>query len=256
MLRRRPFRLGVSEFLSTGKLDTFVSDASGNFLHIPPAYWGGFHAYRPLAGAGFCADADLHGSLAGEVDGRPIFIEEVHLRGLAAAPPADVPVRMRPQVSGPALKEWVGKKIKETWGFPGPAATKGRPVTNVRNLASPFWRSALSNVERRCIVPVTRFCEWTAEPDPETKRKRKVWFGMHEDHEPLFAFAGLWRPAEGGPFMAFLTCEPNQTVGAIHPKAMPVILGRDDLDSWLSDPHETACSLARPYNDDLMRVVD
>ena len=108
-----------------------------------------------------------------------------------------------------------------TWGFPGPAATKGRPVTNVRNLASPFWRSALSNVERRCIVPVTRFCEWTAEPDPETKRKRKVWFGMHEDHDPLFAFAGLWRPGEGGPFMAFLTCEPNQTVGAIHPKAMP-----------------------------------
>ena len=142
-----------------------------------------------------------------------------------------------------------------TWGFPGPASTKGRPVTNVRNLTSPFWRSALTNVERRCIVPVTRFCEWTAEPDPKTKRKRKVWFAMHEDHEPLFAFAGLWRPGEGGPFMAFLTCEPNQTVGAIHPKAMPVILARDDLDSWLGDPHDMACSLARPYSDDLMRVV-
>ena len=46
-----------------------------------------------------------------------------------------------------------------TWGFPGPAAAKGRPVTNIRNLDSPFWRSALNNVERRCIVPVTRFCE-------------------------------------------------------------------------------------------------
>ena len=57
---------------------------------------------------------------------------------------------------------------------------------------------------------MTRFCEWTAEPDPETKRKRKVWFGLHEAHEPLFAFAGLWRPGEGGPFMAFLTCEPTR----------------------------------------------
>ena len=142
-----------------------------------------------------------------------------------------------------------------TWGFPGPAVTKGRPVTNVRNLASPFWRSALSNVERRCIVPVTRFCEWTAEPDLATKRKRKVWFGMHEDHEQLFAFAGLWRPGEGGPFMAFLTCEPNQTVGAIHPKAMPVILAHNDIDRWLSDPHETAYRLARSYSDDLMRVL-
>ena len=113
-----------------------------------------------------------------------------------------------------------------TWGFPGPAAAKGRPVTNIRNLDSPFWRSALNNVERRCIVPVTRFCEWTAEPDPATKRKRKVWFGLHpaEQEEPLFAFAGLWRPGEGGPYMAFLTCDANAVVGAVHPKAMPVML--------------------------------
>ena len=142
-----------------------------------------------------------------------------------------------------------------TWGFPGPAAAKGRPVTNIRNLSSPFWRSALTNVERRCIVPVTRFCEWTAEPDPETKRKRKVWFGMHKDHEPLFALAGLWRPGEGGPFMAFLTCQPNELVGAIHPKAMPVILDRQDVDSWLTDDHVTACELARPFSDERMRIL-
>ena len=117
------------------------------------------------------------------------------------------------------------------WGFPGPAAAKGRPVTNIRNLDSPFWRSALNNVERRCIVPVTRFCEWTAEPDPVTKRKRKVWFGLHPDRgaqDPLFAFAGLWRPGEGGPFMAFLTCDANALVGAFHPKAMPVMLRAAD----------------------------
>ena len=55
--------------------------------------------------------------------------------------------------------------------------------------------------------------------------------------------------------MAFVACEPNQTVGAVHPKAMPVILARDDLDRWLRDPHETACSLARPYGDVYMRVI-
>jgi putative SOS response-associated peptidase YedK len=79
---------------------------------------------------------------------------------------------------------------------------------------------------------------------------------MREDHEPLFALAGLWRPGEGGPFIDFLTCEPNQTVGAIHPKALPVILARDNLDSWLGETHETACSLARPYCADLMRLLD
>lgn len=142
-----------------------------------------------------------------------------------------------------------------TWGFPGPAAAKGRPVTNVRNLTSPFWRSALENPERRCIVPVTAFCEWTAEPDPATGRKRKVWFGMHESEPELFAFAGIWRPGENERFMAFLTCEPNETVRAIHPKAMPVMLDPADFSRWLDSPRVDACELAKPFEDARMRVL-
>jgi putative SOS response-associated peptidase YedK len=140
-----------------------------------------------------------------------------------------------------------------TWGFPGPAAASGRPVTNVRNLSSPFWRSALNDPARRCLVPVTAFCEWSADPDPVTKRKAKVWFDLVD--EPLFAFAGIWRPGEEAPFMAFLTCEPNAIVGAVHPKAMPVLLDPSDYDRWLDDPRETACELARPFTDEKMRVA-
>ena len=139
-----------------------------------------------------------------------------------------------------------------SWGFPGPAAAKGRPVTNVRNLASPFWRSAIASPERRCIVPVTRFCEWTG----EVGAKRKVWFGMHKRQEPLFAFAGVWRPGEGGPFMAFLTCAANAAVGAVHPKAMPVMLRPADIGRWLDSEREQACALAVPFEDADMRVVD
>ncbi len=142
------------------------------------------------------------------------------------------------------------------WGFPGPAAARGRPVTNIRNLDSPFWQSALNNVARRCIVPVTRFCEWTAEPDLLTQRKSKVWFGMEEGHEPLFAFAGLWRPGTGGPYMAFLTCDANATVGAVHPKAMPVMLRPSDALAWLDKPRESACALAQPFADADMRIID
>ena len=162
-----------------------------------------------------------------------------------------------PGYSAPVLRRSDGGGLKldmMTWGFPGPQAAGGRPVTNVRNLSSPFWRNALTDPRRRCIVPVTSFCEWTAEPDPETKRKSKVWFGLNEDQHPLFAFAGIWRPGERGPFYAFLTCEANQTVGAVHPKAMPVMLRPGaDVEQWLDSAAASACELARPFADTAMR---
>jgi putative SOS response-associated peptidase YedK len=99
-------------------------------------------------------------------------------------------------------------------------------------------------------VPVTKFCEWTAEPDPLTKPKAKVWFGHGE--QPVFAFAGIWGPADDGAFMAFLTCQPNATVGAVHPKAMPVMLAPADYDRWLDEDHENACELAVPFADEAM----
>jgi putative SOS response-associated peptidase YedK len=164
-----------------------------------------------------------------------------------------------PGHSAPVLRQGEGGRLMlETmvWGFPGPAAAKGRPVTNVRNLDSPFWRSALADPARRCLVPVTRFSEWSEKPDPATGRKVKHWFGLNADEPPLFAFAGLWRPGEGGPFMAFLTCAPNETVGTIHPKAMPVMLRAGDGRHWLSHPRDEACALAIPYPDTDMRRID
>lgn len=161
-----------------------------------------------------------------------------------------------PGYKAPVLRrENGGFRLEQmTWGFPGPVAAGGRPVTNVRNLASPFWRSALKDPSRRCLVPVTKFCEWTAEPDPVTKRKSKVWFGLAS--EPLFAFAGIWRPGDEAPFMAFLTCKPNATVGAVHPKAMPVMLDPADYGRWLGNDHAEACDLARPFSDERMAVAE
>lgn len=161
-----------------------------------------------------------------------------------------------PNRAAPILRREGGKQRLEemTWGFPGPQAAKGRPVTNVRNLTSPFWRSALNNPERRCLVPVTRFCEWSAKPDPATGKKVKHWFGM--EGEGLFAFAGIWRPGDDASFMAFLTCDPNDTVGRVHPKAMPVMLKPQDYDQWLEADYDEATALARPFPDDEMIEFD
>ena len=106
-------------------------------------------------------------------------------------------------------------------------------------LARPDWH---------CLVPVTSFCEWTGEKG----KKQKIWFDLPD--EELFAFAGLWRPTDDGPKMAFLTCEANQIVGQYHPKAMPVILTGDSLAAWLSADYEASVQLARPFPDAAMRA--
>lgn len=154
-----------------------------------------------------------------------------------------------PKRQAAVVRRETGERVLDVmaWGLPPPP--RGRaPVTNVRNLASPFWRAALTQADRRCLVPVTSFCEWEGEPGS----KRERWFSLATDE--IFAFAGLWRPAEEGPTFAFLTCDPNPMVAPIHPKAMPVMLQPEDYDSWLDGSLEQVCALAAPFPSQLMRV--
>jgi putative SOS response-associated peptidase YedK len=56
-----------------------------------------------------------------------------------------------------------GERIMESmrWGFPPPPNVTGRPVTNVRNTSSAYWRSWLGP-RFRCLVPATSYCEYHA----------------------------------------------------------------------------------------------
>ena len=50
--------------------------------------------------------------------------------------------------------------------------------------------------------------------------------------------------------------EANETVGAIHPKAMPVILTEpDEWETWLTAPFEEAKDLQRPLPDEVLSIV-
>lgn len=91
----------------------------------------------------------------------------------------------------------------------------------MRNYTSAFWKPALANPERRCLVPFTEFQEWALEPDPATGKKSPHWFRIPS--RPIGTFAGVWRPSDAGPIFAFLTCgydgdAQDHVVGAIHPK--------------------------------------
>lgn len=149
-----------------------------------------------------------------------------------------------PKAMAPVVRATNKQRVIELmcWGFPPPSGSK--PVTNVRNLST--WRTALSNAERRCLVPATSFCEWEGEKGYKVQR----WFDVPS--QPVFAFAGIWRPIESGKAYAFLTCDPNPLVEAIHPKAMPVILQPDDYDGWLTG--EPAEKFQHPFPSQLMRL--
>lgn len=55
---------------------------------------------------------------------------------------------------------------------------------------------------------------------------------------------------------AFLTTEPNAEVGAIHPKAMPVILTTPgEVETWMTSASEDALKLQRPLPDGALRIV-
>jgi putative SOS response-associated peptidase YedK len=142
------------------------------------------------------------------------------------------------------------------WGFPPPPNLASRPVTNVRNVKSPYWRGWLKP-DFRCLVPATSFCEYT-----DTQPKVPHWFAL-DGSRPLFAFAGIWRPWTGERkkeqgehlLFAFLTTEPNDVVRPVHAKAMPVMLTVDDFDAWLTAPAEEALALQRPFPSDRLQVV-
>ncbi|WP_068073885.1 SOS response-associated peptidase family protein [Novosphingobium lentum] len=137
------------------------------------------------------------------------------------------------------------------WGVPltlpgkRPGTTITKHVTNVRNLASPYWKSLLAAPAQRCLVPFTSF----AEPKLNAGREEH-WFAVKDG--PLSAFAGVWRATGAGHAFAFLTCEPNPLVAPLHPKAMPVILHPGDYDRWLSTDFADACTLAAPFPSQLM----
>jgi putative SOS response-associated peptidase YedK len=132
-------------------------------------------------------------------------------------------------------------------------------VTNIRNTNSQHWKRWLGT-GHRCVVPFTSFSEFNAGAGGD------IWFAF-EESRPLAAFAGIHLPQwtsvrkvrEGettNDLFAFLTTTPNQEVGAVHPKAMPVILTTlEEIETWMTAPAAEALKLQRPLPDGELKIV-
>lgn len=102
---------------------------------------------------------------------------------------------------------------------------------------------------RPCLVLTSGFYEWR-----QSNGGPKQPYRIHREDEPAFAMAGLWEVWEGEtdeaiPSVTILTTDPNELVEPIHDR-MPVVLPRDDEDSWLAGDPDDRRELCRPYPDD------
>jgi putative SOS response-associated peptidase YedK len=202
---------------------------------------------------------NLYSETKGQAAIRALFRIRRDLAGNLPPLPAIFPDGMAPIVR--VARDGERQLEMMCWGFPPPPNLGTRPVTNVRNVSSPYWRGWLKP-EFRCLVPATSFCEWT-----DSAPKVQTWFAIAGDEpRPIFAFAGIWRPwtgirgtkaapVEGEHLLfSFLTCEPNEVVRPVHSKAMPVILRAQEWDAWLDAPAADALALQRPLEADALRV--
>ena len=154
--------------------------------------------------------------------------------------------------------------VNLSWGFVLLMDGKApRRVTNFRDdkaRTSGFWRQSFE--QRRCLVPVSSFCE-----PKDTKPATWHWFALKGDGpRPPVAFAGIWRNYRGpikkdGPnvdidVFSFLTTTPNALVATINHERMPVILtGEDQFDRWMTGSTNEAFTLAKQHPPDAMQIV-
>jgi len=183
------------------------------------------------------------------LDGDPETLRETFGAKWLAAPPNRWPVELTPVAKGIVVREQGGERVIDAMSWDVLGGQAKWPMTNVRNLALPQWRRLAELPERRCLVPLTEFCEWTPTRhdlgDGKPPLKGEMWFAV--EAQPMFAVAGFWQPTAKGAGFTMVTCDPNELVAPVHPKAMITVLEPADHERWLHGSYDEIVALQRPY---------
>ena len=166
------------------------------------------------------------------------------------------PKELRPNSRNYVVREQDGVRGWDVMSWDVLGGRAPWPMTNVRNLHLPQWRKLAERPEKRCLVPLTEFCEWTPDKhdlgDGKPPLKGEMWFAVND--QPTFAVAGFWQETAEGRGFTMVTCDPNELVAPIHPKAMITILAPQDHDQWLQGSYDEIVALQKPYPAALMAI--
>jgi putative SOS response-associated peptidase YedK len=144
-----------------------------------------------------------------------------------------------------SLMKWglIPSWIKETTGNK-PTNARGETVAT-----NPMFRSAFKS--HRCIIPASGFYEWKT-----VNGVKQPFYISLKSSEPM-AFAGLWETWHDNHTCCIITTSANSLMQPIHDR-MPVILSRDQWQTWLSrqERHaETVLPMIRPFDASNMQAL-
>lgn len=166
------------------------------------------------------------------------------------------PKELRPKGRAYVIREQDGERAWDVMAWDVLGGQAKWPMTNVRQLHLPQWRKLASDPANRCLIPLTEFCEWTPEPidlnDGRKPLKGEMWFQVTD--QAVFAVAGFWQQTGEGNGFTMVTCNANDLVKPIHPKAMITILEPKDAHTWLRGSYDEVAALQRPYDAAKMTV--
>jgi putative SOS response-associated peptidase YedK len=110
------------------------------------------------------------------------------------------------------------------WGFTNPYK-KGLIINARSETAREKNLFADSMARRRCVIPASGFYEWD---------RYKARYRFTLPGNKLILLAGIFHEEQGVNRYTILTTEANESMIRVHDR-MPVLIGRDEMRSWIYD---------------------
>jgi putative SOS response-associated peptidase YedK len=110
------------------------------------------------------------------------------------------------------------------WGFKPEWARMTLFNSRADKLTGRAWGKSFR--ERRCVIPVGGFYEWTG------PKKAREPHAIQYASRPVMYLAGLWLEHEGEPCYSVITTEAGKFMAALHDRE-PVIVREDEIAAYL-----------------------